>query len=427
MLFRPNPRLGVPIYLQLMEQVKHAIETGALRPGDQLPGMRPLAEELVINPNTVAKAYRELEHEGVIELRHGAGAFVPATPARRRTDKLRAGRRSSRPRSRSCARAASPTTRSGGCSKRSWPGADRRTRWLTRSSSKRPTCESSTTAWKRLRGLATPGARRLHLRVPGTQRRRQDDDHEGAAGNGEAHLADRRVCSDWPSMNRGASVEIRRRRRSSATTRILYDYMTVAAMIASPPRSFRAGGETSRQRYLRKFELPPTGTVKALLRAACAPSWRAAALCRGAELLILDEPTSGLDPAMTEEVLQALVPTSAREEMTVFFSSHQIAEVDQIADRVAIIDRGRAWWPARSTTCGTLLPHPARVRRRRAGRAFRAPGVERVRRKGACSPCCRAPAPTRSSTRRARCAACRWTSPRHAEGDLPRDRHRGGD
>ena len=76
MLFRTNPSLGVPIYLQLMEQVKHAIETGALKPGDQLPGIRPLAEELVINPNTVARAYRELEHEGVIELRHGAGAFV---------------------------------------------------------------------------------------------------------------------------------------------------------------------------------------------------------------------------------------------------------------------------------------------------------------------------------------------------------------
>jgi len=78
MLFRPNPSLGVPIYLQLMEQVKHAIETGALRAGEQLPGIRPLAEELVMNPNTVAKAYRELEHEGVIELRHGAGAFVSA-------------------------------------------------------------------------------------------------------------------------------------------------------------------------------------------------------------------------------------------------------------------------------------------------------------------------------------------------------------
>ena len=89
-IFRPNPSLGVPIYVQLMEQVKHAIETGALRPGEQLPGIRPLAEELVINPNTVAKAYRELEHEGVIELRHGAGAFVTENAhARKVADKLR--------------------------------------------------------------------------------------------------------------------------------------------------------------------------------------------------------------------------------------------------------------------------------------------------------------------------------------------------
>jgi GntR family transcriptional regulator len=92
MLLKPNPSSGVPIYLQLMEQVKHGIETGALRPGEQLPGIRPLAEELVINPNTVAKAYRELEHEGVIEIRHGAGAFVStATRAKKATDVLRAG------------------------------------------------------------------------------------------------------------------------------------------------------------------------------------------------------------------------------------------------------------------------------------------------------------------------------------------------
>jgi GntR family transcriptional regulator len=92
MLLRPNPSSGVPIYLQLMEQVKHSVETGALRPGEQLPGIRPLAEELVINPNTVAKAYRELEHEGVIELRQGAGAFVSENAgAQKLTDKLRAG------------------------------------------------------------------------------------------------------------------------------------------------------------------------------------------------------------------------------------------------------------------------------------------------------------------------------------------------
>jgi GntR family transcriptional regulator len=75
-IFRLNPNSGVPIYLQIMEQIKHAVENGVLRPGDQLPGMRKLAETMVMNPNTVAKAYRELEHEGLIELRQGAGAFI---------------------------------------------------------------------------------------------------------------------------------------------------------------------------------------------------------------------------------------------------------------------------------------------------------------------------------------------------------------
>jgi ABC-2 type transport system ATP-binding protein len=64
-------------------------------------------------------------------------------------------------------------------------------------------------------------------------------------------------------------------------------------------------------------------------------------LCRDAELLVLDEPTSGLDPAAAEEVLHALVAAVGAGETTVFFSSHQIAEVDQIADRIAIVDRGR--------------------------------------------------------------------------------------
>ena len=76
LFLKPNPASGVPIYLQLKEQIRHACETGALRPGDSLPGMRALAESMVINPNTVARVYRELEQEGLLELRHGVGAFV---------------------------------------------------------------------------------------------------------------------------------------------------------------------------------------------------------------------------------------------------------------------------------------------------------------------------------------------------------------
>src|SRR6202035_1937432 len=66
-----------------MEQVKHAVETGALREGDQLPTIRKLAEELVMNPNTVARAYRELEHEAVLEVKHGSGAFIKGSVATR--------------------------------------------------------------------------------------------------------------------------------------------------------------------------------------------------------------------------------------------------------------------------------------------------------------------------------------------------------
>ncbi len=79
MIFRVNPSSGVPLYFQLMEQIKHAVETRALRAGDQLPTIRKMAEDLVMNPNTVVRAYRELEHQGVVELKHGSGAFIRET------------------------------------------------------------------------------------------------------------------------------------------------------------------------------------------------------------------------------------------------------------------------------------------------------------------------------------------------------------
>jgi GntR family transcriptional regulator len=82
---KPNPSLGIPIYVQLKEQILHSIETGALSPGVQLPGIRNLAESLVINPNTVVRVYHELEQEGAIEVHHGLGAFV----ANRRRSKSR--------------------------------------------------------------------------------------------------------------------------------------------------------------------------------------------------------------------------------------------------------------------------------------------------------------------------------------------------
>ena len=71
-----SPNDGLPIYLQIVNQVKYLVASGRLQPGAELPPIRVLADRLVINPNTVARAYRELEHEGVLELKHGSGAYI---------------------------------------------------------------------------------------------------------------------------------------------------------------------------------------------------------------------------------------------------------------------------------------------------------------------------------------------------------------
>jgi len=89
MIFRLNASSGHPLYIQLMEQVRHAVETGVLQDGDLMPSIRSLAEELVISHNTVAKAYVELEHEGLLDLRHGSGAYISAPrSAKARSAKL---------------------------------------------------------------------------------------------------------------------------------------------------------------------------------------------------------------------------------------------------------------------------------------------------------------------------------------------------
>ena len=77
--FRLDTRSGVPTYLQLVQQVKQAVRLGVLRPGDQLPTVKEVVGTLAINPNTVLKAYRELDHEGLVEARRGQGTFVSRT------------------------------------------------------------------------------------------------------------------------------------------------------------------------------------------------------------------------------------------------------------------------------------------------------------------------------------------------------------
>ena len=76
MLIRVNPSSGLPLYLQIQAQVKNAVAAGALKPGDALPSVRKLATDLGINPNTVARAYLDMDREGMIRTVPGGGTFV---------------------------------------------------------------------------------------------------------------------------------------------------------------------------------------------------------------------------------------------------------------------------------------------------------------------------------------------------------------
>jgi len=190
-----------------------------------------------------------------------------------------------------------------------------------------------------------------------------------------------RVFGCSPSGQDG--VEIRRRTAFVSDEKDLYDYMAVGEIVAFTRSFYPRWRADLEQQYLRKFELPLDRNIEGLSRGMRTKLAMLLALCRGADLLMLDEPTSGLDPAMAEEVLQALVGHVAAQESTVFFSSHQLAEVEQIADHVAIIDRGQ-------TVVSDALDD-LRARYRRIQLVFEgdapeirvhAPGTHRVRRQG---------------------------------------------
>ena len=187
------------------------------------------------------------------------------------------------------------------------------------------------------------------------------------------------LAADDPS----ASVEIRRRTGFVDENKTLYDYMTVDEIIRFTAAFYPGWRPDLEKRYLKSFALPPHQKTKALSLGMRTKLSLLLALCRGAELLVLDEPTSGLDPAGTEEVLHAIVAHVAGENMTVFFSSHQLADVDQIADHIAIIDQGR------TVVAGALEDLRAQYRRVQLvfngdapEIAFRAPGVVRTLRQG---------------------------------------------
>ena len=136
------------------------------------------------------------------------------------------------------------------------------------------------------------------------------------------------------------SRESRRHVAYVAEDKQTYAYMTVAQMIAFTRSFYDDWGVDIEQRLIKRFELPFQRKVKALSKGMRTKLALLLALARHPQLLILDDPSEGLDPVSIEELLQALVAAAA-EGTSVFFSSHQIAEVERVADQVCIIDHGR--------------------------------------------------------------------------------------
>jgi len=144
-----------------------------------------------------------------------------------------------------------------------------------------------------------------------------------------------------PVADADRSIEIRRRIGFVTEDKELYPYMTVEQIIQFTRPFFPKWRKDLEQHYLKMFDLPPKRKIPGLSKGMRSKLMLLLAISRGAELLILDEPTDGLDPVAIEDILREIVALAATSGTTIFFSSHQLSEVEQIADHIGIVDQGK--------------------------------------------------------------------------------------
>ncbi len=339
---------GVPTYLQIVNQVKYLVASGRLQAGEELPPIRALAEQLVINPNTVARAYRELETAGVVTKRSTTGTYVSdaGSPLARRerlkivTERIDALLVEARQLD---------------------VGTDEIIDLLRqRDKALRGTSFGGVTPM-----IATSPAPTV-IDIQGVTRRfgakvALDDvvlsvprgcvfGLVGVNGSGKTTLIKHvlgllraetgrvRVFGRDPVAD---PVGILSRIGYLSEENDLPSWMTVAELIRYTRAFYPAWRDDYAEELRHQFGLDLSSRIGELSKGQQARAGLLVALAYRPELLVLDEPSSGLDPLVRRDILGAIIRTVADEGRTVLFSSHLLDEMERVVDRVAMIDDGR--------------------------------------------------------------------------------------
>ena len=353
-----------PISKQIVDAVRMKIATGELEPGDQLPSVRGLAQQLTINPNTVAKAYAELATEGWLESRQGLGLYV-ATPRQRLSEAERERRlddaigrfindvialdyppdevqarlvvRISRP----CAQEDRLTRPD------STPDARTNPETTMSDTTARPDSEYviETRALSKRYGRKL-ALDHLDLRIP----RGRIHAIVGANGAGKSTLF-RILLGFLPPTAGEARILGRDSQQLTPADRsrigfvneehTLPGWMRVSQVGAMQRRQYPRWNQRAYDEVIGHYHVLPEQKVGQLSRGERAGFNLALALAQSPELLVLDEPTLGLDVVAKRAFLESLMYSNAADDCTVIYCSHQMEEIERVADNLIILERGR--------------------------------------------------------------------------------------
>ena len=346
-----------PIGRQIVDAVRMKIATAELEPGDQLPSVRGLAQQLTINPNTVAKAYAELVTEGWLESRQGLGLYV-ATPRQRLSESERERRLDDaigrflndvialdyppgevQARLEHEFRALAP---------RKLPARLDHTQ-NAHTELSRPTCPHqpirrgnvalSKHYGRNARSTTSTCASRAAASTPSSARtRRQVDPVSGSC----SASCRRPPASAHPRHDsQQLTPEIRGRIGFVNEEHTLPGWMRVSQVTAMQRHQYPRWNQHAFDSVIGHYHVLPEQKVGQLSRGERAGFNLALALAQAPELLVLDEPTLGLDVVAKRAFLESLLHGNAAEEVTVIYCSHQMEEIERVADNLIILERGR--------------------------------------------------------------------------------------